>query len=67
MIKGTVFQGLFMHKGNENKLIVLNVECGCGCRNGVAAYVPEGRFDGDSHNGEVGGSLTVEECLAENE
>lgn len=60
MLKGTVFQGGLMHKGNENKVIVLDVECGCCCRDGVAAYVPESLFGGESPNGEVGGSLTVE-------
>jgi len=60
MLKGTVFQGCLMHEGNKNKVIVLDVEGGCCCRDGAAAYVPESLFGGESPNGEVGGSLTVE-------
>jgi len=41
MLEGDAFQGWFTFKGNEEKIIVLNVECGCGCRDGTAAYDPK--------------------------
>ena len=29
MLKGTVFQGCLMHKGTEEEIIDVDVECGC--------------------------------------
>jgi len=60
MLKGTVFQGCLMQKDTENKIIVLNVDVCCVAELRFAAYVPESLFGGESPNGEVGGSLTVE-------
>jgi len=59
MLKGTVFQGCLMHEGNKNKVIVLDVECGCCCRDGVAAYAYPSQHIPPLMT-EVGGSLTVE-------
>ena len=58
MLKGTVFQGCLMHEGNKNKVIVLDVECGCCCRDGAAASPTP--VSTHPLMTEVGGSLTVE-------